>query len=76
MVALQVKLTMGEQARMGADTVNIKAYEKFIKGREHYMYRVWEETLIARQLFQEAIVLDSEYAQAYVETGWTYLDDI
>ncbi len=40
------------------------------------MHRVWEETLIARQLFQEAIVLDSEYAQAYVETGWTYLDDI
>ena len=76
MVALQVKLTMGDQARMGADTGNIKAYEKYLKAREHYLRRSWEETLVARQLFQEAIALDPEYAMAYIDVGWTYLDDI
>jgi adenylate cyclase len=76
MVNLQVKLTMGEQARMGADAVNIKAYEKYLKAREYYLRRTREESLIARQLFQEAIALDPEYAMAYVEVGWTYLDDI
>jgi adenylate cyclase len=76
MVALQVKLTAGEMARMSADTVSIKAYEKYLKAREHYLRRNREESLVARQLFQEAIALDPEYASTYVEIGWTYLDDI
>ncbi len=76
MVALQIKLTMGQQARMGADTGSIKAYEKYLKAREHYLRRTREESLVARQLFGEAIALDPEYAMAYVEVGWTYLDDI
>jgi adenylate cyclase len=76
MLALQVKLTMGEQARMGADTEDIEAYEKYLKAREHYLRRTWEETIVARQLFQEAIALDPEYAMAYIDVGWTYLDDI
>jgi tetratricopeptide (TPR) repeat protein len=76
MLALQVKLTMGEMAHMGADTVNIKAYEKYLKAQEYYYCRNREDSLAARQLFQEAIALDPEYAMAYLEVGWTYLDDI
>ncbi len=76
MVALQVNLTAGEMARLAADTVSIKAYEKFLKAVEHYERRTKEDTLVARQLFQEAIVLDPEYAQAYLLVGWTYLDDV
>jgi TolB-like protein/Flp pilus assembly protein TadD len=76
MLALQIKLTMGEMARMGADTVNIKAYEKYLKGQEHYLRRTKEDSLFARQLFREAVALDPEYAMAYLEVGWTYLDDI
>ena len=76
MVALQVRLTMGEMARLGAETVNVKAYEKYIKGREHYLRRNRDETLVARQLFQEAIALDPNYAQAYLEVGWTFLDEV
>jgi adenylate cyclase len=76
MVALQVKLTMGEMARMPADTVNIKAYEKYLKALEHYQRRTKEDALVARQLSQEAIALDPEYAAAYLLVGWTYLDDI
>ena len=76
MVALQVKLTVGEMARMGADTVNIKAYEKYLKAQEHHLRRTKEDSLVARQLFQEAIALDPEYAMAYLEVGWTYLDEV
>ena len=76
MVALQVKLTAGEMARMSADTVSIRAYEKYLKAQEHGSHRTKEDSLIARRLFQEVIALDPEYAMAYGEVGWTYLDDI
>ena len=76
MVALQVKLTEGEMARMQADTVSIKAYAKALKAMEHYYRRTKEDALIARKLLQESITLDPQYAAAYVLVGWTYLDDI
>jgi adenylate cyclase len=76
MVALQMKLTAGEIARMEADTVSIKAYEKFLKATEHNARRTKEDVLIARRLAQEAIALDPEYAAAYLLVGWTYLDEI
>jgi adenylate cyclase len=76
MVALQVKLTAGEMARMSADTVSIKTYEKYLKAQEHYLRRTKEDTLIAQRLFQEVIALDPEYAAAYLLIGWTYLDDV
>jgi adenylate cyclase len=76
MVALQVKLTEGEMARMGADTVSIKAYEKYLKAREHGARRTKEDVLVGRRLAQEAIALDPEYAAAYLQVGYTYLDEI
>jgi adenylate cyclase len=74
--ALQVQLTGGEMARMSADMVSIRAYEKYLKAQEHGSRRTKEDSLIARRLFQEVIALDPEYAMAYVEAGWTYLDEI
>ncbi len=76
MVALQVELTEGEMARINADTVSIRAYEKYLKALEHYYRRTKEDSFIAQQLLQEAIALDSEYAGSYIWLGWTYLDDI
>jgi len=76
MVALQVKLTEGEMASLAADTVSIKAYQKYLKALEHYYRRTKEDALVARQLLQEAIALDPEYAAAYLLVGWTYLDDV
>jgi tetratricopeptide (TPR) repeat protein len=76
MVALQVKLTAGEVARMEADTVSIKAYEKYLKAGEHHARRTKEDVLVARRLAQEAIALDPEYAAAYLLVGGTYLDEV
>jgi len=76
MVALQVKLTAGEMARMSADTVSIRAYEKYLKAQEHSNRETKEDVLVARRLAQEAIALDPEYAAAYLLVGWTYLGDI
>jgi adenylate cyclase len=76
MVALQIKLTEGEMARMYSDTVSIKAFEKYLKAGEHYLRRTKEDALVARQLAQEAIAFDPEYATACLLVGWTYLDDI
>jgi adenylate cyclase len=63
MIALQVELTEGEMARLNADTVSIRAYEKFLKALEHYYRRTKEDSLIAQQLLQEAIAIDSAPAQ-------------
>jgi adenylate cyclase len=76
MVTLQVKLTVGETARLMADTVSIKAYEKYLKALDHMWRRNMEDSLVARRLAQEAVALDPEYAAAYLEIGWTYLDEV
>jgi adenylate cyclase len=74
LMALQVKLTEGEQARvLGIGTENHEAYVKILQGREH-IYRMNKEgNTLARQSFEEAITLDPEYAVAYTYLAWTYM---
>lgn len=76
MVALQVKLTAGESARLAAETADIRAYEKFLKGVEQYQRSTAENLLVARQLFLEAIDLDPRFTTAYLMLGWIHLDDV
>jgi len=57
--ALQVKLTEGEKIKVILrNTDNLNAYEKYLKGREHYLRFNLDDNVIARQLLQEAIALD------------------
>jgi adenylate cyclase len=72
--ALRVELTEGEQARMWDKnaTTNLRAWEKFLQGID-YIYRYTkEDNATAQRLLEEVIVLDAEYAEAYVLLGWTY----
>ena len=75
--ALAVKLTAGEQARVGsAPTQNLEAYDAFVRGREEYRRLVREANMQARQLFEQAIGLDPDYAEAYAFLGRTYLKEV
>jgi adenylate cyclase len=77
LMALQVKLTEGEQARVfGKGTENHEAYVKVLQGREH-IYRMNKEGIaLARQSFEEAVALDPKFAVAYTHLAWTYLLEV
>lgn len=49
-----------------ANTKSTDAYVIYLKGREQYRQQTTESMKAARKLFEQAIGLDPEYAQAYV----------
>jgi adenylate cyclase len=72
--ALQVKLTMSEQGRFGrVPTDNLEAYDTYLRGLEYDHRFTQEATVQARQMFEQAIVLDPQFALAYTALGSTYL---
>ena len=71
--ALQVELTEGEHARLwGRGTDNLDAYLKILQARDLKRAQTIENNHKARQLAEEAIALDPNYAQAYRWFGGTY----
>ena len=73
MTELQVKLTDGEQARLEVkNTNNVEAYAKFLQGEHYHLQRNPEDRIRARQMFEEAIALDPEYANAYAGLAAIY----
>jgi len=75
--ALEVKLTVGEQARMWAKgTNNLDAYLKLLAARENVLRFNKESNALARQLAKEAIDLDPQYALAYTTLGATHMFDV
>ena len=75
--AMQVKLTEGEQARAAAKgTNNLEAYLKYLQAHE-LLYRHNPETnALAKQLAEEAIALDPEFASAYYALGKTHINAV
>jgi adenylate cyclase len=75
--ALQMKLTEGDQARLLAKgTNNLEAYLKLLQGREH-VYRMNKEgNALGRELIEEAIALDPEYANAFGDLALTHELDV
>ncbi len=71
--AMQVKLTEGEQARAAEKgTTNLDAYLKCLQASE-LVHRVnMESIVLAKQLAEEAIALDPDYAWAYYVLGRAY----
>jgi adenylate cyclase len=73
-VASQVKLTEGEQARlMSKNTDNLEAYIKFLMAEEYLLKFSKDGLILARQKYEEAIDLDPEYAAAYGELACSYI---
>ncbi len=70
--ALQITLTEDEQLRVARQyTENIEAYDLFLRGRT-YLRGTKRTHLKARELFDQAIDLDPEFAAAYAEKSMTY----
>jgi adenylate cyclase len=77
LTALQVKLTRGEQAHIGArNTDNIEAYLIFLQARHHQRKTHREGNILARKLCEEAIALDPKFADPYGLLAWTHLWDV
>ena len=71
---LQVKLTAVEKSRIARkETNNIKAYDAFLRGWEHYKQMTPEDYSKASSYFKEAINLDPIYARAYAALALLYL---
>ena len=76
-MALQVKLTVGENARLlGKGTKNLEAYLKLIKGIHHYRRFNKNDNEIARRLYGEAIALDPNYSNAYAQLATIYHQEV
>lgn len=71
--ALQVALTPAETERIGQDRPkDVRAYDLYLKGREHYSRYNSESLHQAIRLFEQAIEVDPSYALAYAGIGDAY----
>jgi pentatricopeptide repeat protein len=70
---LELQLTLQEQGYVTRKhTDNLEAYDSFLRGQE-YFWRFTKETNVqARQMWEKAVALDPQYAEAYMWLGTTY----
>jgi adenylate cyclase len=75
--AMQVKLTKGEEVKAASKgTNNLEAYLKYLQANELINKINPESNAMAKQLAQEAIALDPEYAWAYYILGRSHMMDV
>jgi adenylate cyclase len=75
--ALMVKLTRGEQAtihRKGTD--NLEAYLKVLQARWYLNSRTKEGNFQARQLAEEVMAMDPEYASPYIILAYCHIHEV
>lgn len=77
-LALQVRLAPEAPGRvLSPPTTSLDAYDFYLRGLEA-LWRAFyknDPMMPARQLFEQAIALDPQYAEAYAHIGGTYLAD-
>src|SRR5262245_10519080 len=70
---LKLQLTLEEQGYIvRKHTDNLEAYDAFLRGWEYHFRFTKEAIAQARQMFEKAIALDPQYAEAYARLGYTY----
>jgi adenylate cyclase len=74
-VAMQVKLTEGEQARVRHLTNNLEAWGLAVKAQNLFETYRKENNSKARELFKRAVELDPDYVYAWSYLGWTHWID-
>jgi adenylate cyclase len=71
---LNLQLTLEEQGYIARKhTNNLEAYDSLLRGIEYFGRTTKETNAQARQLFEKALALDPQYAEAYARLGWTYM---
>jgi adenylate cyclase len=71
---LKLQLTLQEQGILVRKTTdNLEAYDYFLRGIVSFRQSTKEANAQARQMFERAVELDSQYALAYASIGGTYL---
>jgi adenylate cyclase len=72
--ALAVKLTVSDKNRfLSKDTINVEAYDIFLKGMAHYRKGTIDNIKLAISYFERAIDLDPNYSQAYAALAAVYM---
>jgi adenylate cyclase len=70
---LGLQLTVQEQGYIvRKHTDNLEAYDAFLRGVEYFYRFTKEGNTQARQMWEKAVALDPQYAEAYARLGWTY----
>jgi tetratricopeptide (TPR) repeat protein len=70
---LRLQLALQEQGYIvRKHTDNLEAYDSFLRGLEYFNRLTKEATAQARQMFEKALALDPQYAEAYAWLGFTY----
>src|SRR5262249_35073135 len=70
---LKLQLTLQEYGYIARKhTDNLEAYDAFLRGVEYSLRTTKESNAQARQMFEKAVALDSQYAEAYAYLGLTY----
>jgi adenylate cyclase len=74
--ALKVNLLPEEQERLRYfPTTNLEAYDYLLRGQAYFFHFTKAANAQARQMFEQAIELDPQYAGAYAALGMTYYTD-
>jgi TolB-like protein/tetratricopeptide (TPR) repeat protein len=74
--SIQIELNEGEQARLWAGgTDNLEAWECIVRGNELMIRHSRGDNKEARRLAERALILDSNYANAWVLSGFTHFED-
>jgi adenylate cyclase len=77
LLALDVRLTEGEQASMRRKvTDNLEAHLKALQATWYLLRSDKEGFLLARQLAEEAIALDPDYARPYIILAHCHIGDV
>jgi adenylate cyclase len=75
-MALKVKLTEGEQARIRRrDIENKEAYEYFLRGLEIFRTFTKEANTQGRKLFEKTVELDPNSSAGWCHIGWAHYRD-
>ena len=74
-IALQVKLTEGEQAIIHHSTESLEVWALAVKANALLRTYSREDIASSRELFKKAVEIDPNYAYAWTRLGWTYRID-